>query len=132
MTDIQAVIGLGQLRRLDEMLQNRRVIQFAYNEAFKKYDWFKFPIFTETVQYYTPEWKDRDGLCSFLAEKGIATSVHFQPLSETTYWKKAVKNPLPVTDRVWKKLLSLPVFNSMTREELKYIIDSVIEFHEKK
>lgn len=128
MTDVQAVIGLGQLRRLEGMNYTRRRIQARYNEAFRGNDWFKEPEFSHTVQYYTPEWKDRDGLCEFLGENGISTSVHFQPLSETTYWKKAVKNPLPNTE-VWRNLLSLPCFNTLTNDEQDYIISKVKEFY---
>jgi len=130
MTDVQAVIGLGQLRRLENMNEKRRDIQARYSKAFKGKPWFKEPEFSHTVQYYTPQFENRDGLFSHLADKGISTSVHFQPLSETTYWKKAVKNPLPVTDRVWKKLLSLPCHNALTDEEQEYIIKQVINFYE--
>ncbi len=129
MTDVQAVIGLGQLRRLDEMNRWRRIIQQLYNDAFSGYIWFKAPEYSHTVQYYTAEFEDRDGLSAHLAEAGIATSVHFKPLSELTYWKKAKKNPLPETDRVWKRLLSLPVHQSMTLDDVKYIIDKVLSFY---
>ncbi len=130
MTDVQAVIGLGQLRRLEDMNEKRRKIQKAYNLAFKDHSWFKAPAWSHTVQYYTPEWKDRDGLCEYLGEKGIATSVHFKPLYETEYWKKGKKCELPNTDKVWKNLLSLPVHESLTSEDLEYIISSVFEFYE--
>lgn len=130
MTDVQAVIGIGQLRRLDEMNQKRRDIQKKYNEAFEGQLWFKAPAFSHTVQYYTPEWNDRDGLCEFLAEKGIATSVHFKPLYLTNYWAKGKKCDLPNTDKVWKNLLSLPVHESLTDEDVDYIISSVFEYYE--
>lgn len=130
MTDVQAVIGLGQLRRLNEMNARRRQIAQRYNEAFEDKPWFKKPMDSETVQYYTPQFENRDGLSEFLAEKEIATSVHFKPLSEMTYWKKAKKNPLPVTDRVWLKLLSLPVHNALTDQEQEYIIKCVLEFYD--
>ena len=129
MTDVQAVIGLGQLRRLDSLLARRRQIAEKYDKAFENYLWFTKPEYSHTVQYYTPEWTDRDGLCSFLAKNGIATSVHFQPLSETTYWKKAVKRPLPHTE-VWKRLLSLPCHNALTDDEQDFIIKKVIEYYE--
>ncbi len=129
MTDVQAVIGLGQLRRLPLTQARRRTIQRRYNEAFKDIPGFKQPMHSETVQYYTPQWERRDELSDFLAESGIATSVHFKPLSEMTYWKKAVKNPLPVTDRVWKNLLSLPCYNSMTDMDIEYVIHQVKEFY---
>lgn len=130
MTDITAVIGLGQLRRLQEMNQRRRDIAFGYDLAFAGYDWFKAPSYSYTVQYYTPKWKDRDGLCAYLAEKGIHTSVHFKPISEFTYWKKYKKNPLPNTDAVWPQLLSLPVHSALTDEQQEYIIKCVKEYYE--
>lgn len=128
MTDVQAVLGIGQLRRLDQMLSRRQAIQAHYNEAFKDIVGFKAPVYSHTVQYYTPQWENRDGLHEFLAENGISTSVHFKPLSEITYWKKAVKNPLPNTE-VWRKLLSLPCFNSLVDEEVSYIINKVRQFY---
>lgn len=128
MTDVQAVIGLGQLRRLEKMNERRRLIASRYDEAFKSIQGFVSPEYSHTVQYYTPEWENRNELCAFLAEKGISTSVHFKPLSELTYWKKAVKNPLPNTE-VWKKLLSLPVHNALTDEDQEYIIKCVKEFY---
>lgn len=129
MTDVQAVIGLGQLRRLDKMTARRREIQAKYNEAFKEIEGFGTPEFSYTVQYYTPKWKNRDGLCTYLAEQGISTSVHFQPLNLTSYWAKAEKRPLVVTNEVWKHLLSLPCFNSLTNEEIEYIIKCVKDFY---
>lgn len=129
MTDVQAVIGLGQLRRLETMNQKRRDIQEKYNRAFYELPWFIEPKFSHTVQYYTPQWIDRDGLHTFLAENGIATSVHFKPLHETTYWAKGNKNGLPVTDKVWKNLLSLPVHDSLTEEDTDYVISKVFEFY---
>lgn len=129
MTDVQSVIGLGQLRRLEQTNARRREIQTRYNEAFAPYDWFTAPEYSHTVQYYTPEWKDRDGLSQFLGESGIHTSVHFKPLSEMTYWKKAKKYDLPNTE-VWKNLLSLPVHNALTDDEQEYVISKVKEYYE--
>ena len=131
MTDVQAVIGLGQLRRLPELLAKRQECQRRYNEAFRGKSWFKEPMYSQTVQYYTPQFENRNELGEWLAEKGIATSVHFKPLSEMIYWRKAVKRPLPVTDRVWPKLLTLPVFSSIKNEEIDYIIQNVLTFYER-
>lgn len=128
MTNIQAVIGLGQLRRLDELLEKRQQIQARYNEAFEGEEWFEEPEWTRTVQYYTPRWVNRDGLSQFLAQNGIHTSVHFKPLSEMTYWKKAKKHPLPNTER-WKDLLSLPVHHGLTEDDQEYVIQKVREYY---
>jgi perosamine synthetase len=129
MNDLTAVIGLGQLDRLEEMTAKRRAIQCVYNDNFKDIDLIKIPLFSHTVQYYTMKCEKRDELSDFLASKEIATSVHFKPLSEMTYWKKAVKRPLPVTDRVWKELLTLPCHDALTWTQVEYIISMVREFY---
>jgi dTDP-4-amino-4,6-dideoxygalactose transaminase len=48
-----------------------------------------------------------------------------------TYWKKAVKRPLPVTNEVWLKLLTLPVHDRLTWSQVEFIISKVKEFYEK-
>ena len=131
MIDLTAVIGLGNLRRLEKTNARRREIQETYNKAFKGKWYFREPEFTHTVQYYTPEWYDRDGLCEYLAEHGIHTSVHFMPVSELTYWKKAKKHPIPNTDRVWLNLLSLPVHNALTNRQQDYVIKTVKNYYDK-
>ena len=130
MTDVQAVIGLGQLRRLEETNARRREIQDRYNNIFDGNDWFRAPEHSHTVQYYTPEWTNRDSLSEHLRDKGIHTSVHFKPLNKMTYWAKAEKQPLVNTNEVWVKLLSLPVHNALTKKDQDYVIRSVKEFYE--
>jgi dTDP-4-amino-4,6-dideoxygalactose transaminase len=129
MTDVQAVLGLGNLRRLEETNGRRRDIARRYDSAFKNIPGFRAPEYSYTVQYYTPEWLDRDSLCDYLGQKGIATSVHFKPLHELTYWRKAAKIPLPNTDMVWRNLLTLPVHNALTNDDVEYIIKNVKEFY---
>ena len=131
MNDIQATIALGQLRRLDETLAKRRSIQAVYNYAFKDIPQIKVPMFSETVQYWTMQCENRDKLSEHLEECGIDTSVHFKPLSEMSYWKKAKKTELPVTDRVWLKLLSLPVHDALTALEQEKVIREVKSFYAK-
>jgi len=129
MNDVQATIGLGQLRRLSETNAKRRAIQSVYNEAFRNIPQIKIPAYSHTVQYYTIQCEDRDKLSEYLAEKKIATSVHFKPLTEMTYYKQFIKRPLPVTDRVWKKLLSLPCHDALTWSQVEYIIKQVKDFY---
>lgn len=131
MTDVQSVVALGQMRRLEESNARRRAIQSSYNEAFRSIPQITIPEYSHTVQYYTMKCENRDELSDFLAQNGIATSVHFKPLSEMTYWKKAVKRPLPVTDSVWPQLLSIPVHYGLLNSEVEKIISCVKEFYAK-
>ncbi len=130
MNDLTAVIGLGQLRRLDEMNAWRRGIQDQYNEAFKNHPHIKIPAYSHTVQYYTPRFKDRDELCQYLASKGICSSVHFKPLTEMDYWRKHSRSaPIPNVYRIWPELLSLPVYYGLTGDEVNHIIKTVLDFY---
>jgi perosamine synthetase len=129
MNDLTSVICLGQLERLEETNAKRRATQAVYNEAFSNIKEIKIPLYSHTVQYYTMKCERRDDLSDYLADNGIATSVHFKPLSEMTYWKRAVKRPLPVTDSVWKELLTLPVHHGLTWKDTEFIISKVKEFY---
>lgn len=129
MNDLTAVIVLGQMERLDSLLAKRRAVQAVYNEAFKDMKQIKTPMYSETCQYYTMQAEDRDGLIQFLADNDIHTSVHFKPLTTMTYWKKAIKRPLPVTDKTWPKLISLPVFNTLKWTEVEKVISLVKQFY---
>lgn len=129
MNDLTSVIGLGQLRRIDELTAKRRAIQAVYNEAFKDMKEIKIPMYSHTCQYYTMKCERRDELSDYLASNEIATSVHFKPLNMMSYWKKAEKRELKVNNRVWKELLSLPVFNTLKWTEVEKIIRCVKEFY---
>jgi perosamine synthetase len=133
MTNTQAVIGLGQLKRLDNMLKRRREIQATYNEAFKDIPQIKTPQYSHTVQYYTMQCEDRDELSDYLSKQTpqIQTSVHFKPLYEFQAYKQYKKYSTPVCDRVWKRLLSLPCHNALTDEEQDFVIKKVREFYGK-
>ena len=129
MNDLTACIVLGQLERLEEMTAKRRAIQAVYNEAFRGMKQIKLPMYSHTCQYYTMQCDDRDRLSDYLADNGIATSVHFKPLYEMDYWRKAMKRPLPVCDRVWRRLLTLPVHDGLKWSETELIIRKVKEFY---
>lgn len=129
MNDIQATIILGGLKRLDETLAKRRAIQSVYNQELSDLKQFKAPAFSYTVQYYTPQFENRDKLSEHLAEAGIDTSVHFKPLHLMPAYKDCAKNPMPVVDKVWKKLLSLPCHDALTAREQEYVIKQVKDFY---
>jgi len=71
---------------------------------------------------------DRDGLQRFLTEKGIGTGLHYPlPLHlQKAYAHRGIpKGALPVTENLSQRLLSLPMFPELTREQIEYVIDAV-------
>ena len=134
MNDIAAVIGLCQLEKLDKGNARRRDIANAYTAAFQeKAPWIETPVEKSYAKSswhnYVIKTSSRDALNAFLKEKGIATGVHYYPIHLQPYYRRKLGSVvLPVAERVWPKLLTLPMYPSLTDEEISYIIYSILEF----
>lgn len=139
MTDIMASIGLTQLKRYDnEILEKKKQIITWYEEGLKELtDKIEIPIFkensTESCRHlYMIRIKDadeegRNKVIEKLAEAGIATNVHFQPLPLFTAYKNLgfnIKN-YPNAYSMYKNEVSLPLHNFITKEDVKYIIRNI-------
>ncbi|MFW6065142.1 MAG: DegT/DnrJ/EryC1/StrS family aminotransferase, partial [Candidatus Natronoplasma sp.] len=72
----------------------------------------------------------RNDLMSFLKEKGIITKVYFDPVHEYTVFKKFLDEEvyLPNTVELSKQVISLPLYPSISKENLDYIVAKVKEF----
>ena len=139
MSTILAALGISQLEKVDKLIKKRRNIAERYNSAFKKIKMIKvleeprnaFAVY----QLYTirvPR-KLRNPLIKFLKEKGIGSKVYFEPVHRYSVFKKIgfSKIKLPVTEKVSREVISLPIYPSMKKEETTYVIDAVREFFEK-
>jgi dTDP-4-amino-4,6-dideoxygalactose transaminase len=65
---------------------------------------------------------NRDEVREYLNKKGIQTSIHYQPVHKFKIYKKYYKS-LPVTDDVSNRLITLPMYSSLKKEEIIYIAD---------
>ncbi len=132
---IQAGVLRIKLKRLKDWNQGRRKNAKAYNELLSSTNGVKIPLepdFSQAVYHlYVILVDDRDGLQKFLADKGIASGLHYpMPLHlQKAYVHLGHKEgDFPVTENVAKRLLSLPMFPELTREQIEYICDSIKEF----
>jgi perosamine synthetase len=126
MNDIAATLGLVQLDKLPEMQRLRRkVVDRYYRElegvlTLPKDDpnssWHLFVV-------RTPK---REELAEFLKIRGIATGVHYKPIH--LYPCYNYQGTIPVAERVWQNLLSLPIYPGLKEEELTLICSSIREF----
>ena len=132
MNDIAAVIGLCQLKKLEAGNARRRQIVSAYNEAFKDLAWMKLPVerdYTRSACHnFAIKTPHRDALNLYLKEKHISTGVHYMPIHLQPYYRKEEKVVLPVAENVWTQLLTLPLYPSLTDEEVGCIIDTIRGF----
>ena len=144
MIDLIAALGLSQLKKLPTFLDTRRHIQKRYNKEL--HPLIERPAYSDTVQYYcarlpikfdnlAPDGSGysnkvcRDDLINYLADKKIHTSVHFKPLHLYDLLKDNSRR-LPIAEREWVKLVSLPCHSGMTDDDIDYVVYWVNKFME--
>ena len=135
MSNINAAIGLAQLRKFDILSEKRKHIANGYNERLNGIKGIKLIRWdlNETVPFmYIIHVQDgkRDELMNFLNGKGIVTGVHYIANHIQPYFSK-YSNPLPVTESVLEDILTLPLYPDMTDKDLAFVVDSIKTFFER-
>ena len=137
MFDIQAALGLVQLSRMEEMQKRRLEIAARYQEEFGKIDAVEPPFVPEFATHcwhlyvlrVLPELLtiDRDQFIVELNERNVGTSVHFIPVHTMTAFRKLGWKPgdFPMAEKHFERIISLPLYPSMTDEQVQYVIDAV-------
>lgn len=131
MNDIPAAIGLVQLAKLEKTNARRREIAARYTQGFADLEWLETPVERPYVRSafhnYVIKVPHRDRLMSQLQEQGISTGMHYEPNHMYEVFN-ATDSELPVTDKVWRKLVTLPLFPDLTNAQVDMVIDSVRAF----
>ena len=131
MNDIPAAIGLVQLKKLEKMNLRRKEITERYNKGLENLKWLETPVIRPYARSshhnYVIKVEERDQLNIYLQEKGISTGVHYIPSNHYDMYRP-FRGETPVSDTVWKKLLTLPLFPDLKDEEVDYIIREIKEF----
>jgi perosamine synthetase len=131
LSDIPAAIGLVQLRRLPAANERRRTIAMRYSAAFAGLDWLTRPIELDHVRsawhLYAVRVADRGRFIDHLSSRGVATSVHYKPTHLYPQYAPYAR-PLPVTESVWHRLVTLPLFPGLSDDEVGQVIDAVCSF----
>ena len=131
MNDITAAIGLVQLAKLDAANERRRVIRSRYDRAFAGLPDVQTPApqpFPSATHNYVVRLDRRDDLNVYLRDRRIASGVHYLPVHLQPYYRDRYAAHVPVTEEVWKRLLTLPMYPDLSDEDLQRVIDAVREF----
>ena len=133
-TDINAAIGLVQLQKQNILRDKRANIAVKYNEAFKDSSKIILPFVKDDREtswhLYVIKVDKRDEIIEKLKEAGVGCSVHFIPIHNHPYYKDKynyVNENYPVSNAVYEKSLSLPIYPDMNEEEVAFVIKNVKE-----
>jgi len=140
MTDLQASLGLVQLRKLEAMQARRREVVAAYQKAFGSLDVFQTPVARPEVDhawhlYVLRLLPDRLGMSrnQFIEElkaRNIGTSVHFIPIHIHPFYRdKYGFKPydFPVAYDSYERMVSLPLSPRMSDQDVADVIEAVLE-----
>ena len=138
MTDLQAALGLAQLRKVDWMWQRRREIAGRYGEILESVPGVEVPVVKEDRE---SSWHlyviridvaglkiDRNRIIEELKERGTMTSVHFIPLYRHPFYKQLCNcdpGEFPVSEDLYKRFLSLPIYPGMSDRDVEQVAESV-------
>ncbi len=136
LTDFQAALGISQLKRADLNLIKRRAIAELYTNAFSHVPGIIHSSgITEGHAYhlFVLEVEDRKGLYDFLRSNGIFAQIHYIPVHLMPYYRKQgwKEGDFPMAERYYSRCISIPMFPSMTEEEINYVISITKLFYER-
>ena len=139
-TDLQASLGLPQLKKVNAMWDSRKRIAAKYTEALKDLDmiqlhtikpdrdssWHLFPV----RLYLDRLVKNRAQIINELREKNVGVGVHFMPVHQHLYYSETFNlsdADYPVASAAFPRLMSLPIYPGMTDENVDKVIDIIVD-----
>lgn len=139
-TDIQASIGISQIRKLDKIIKRRIEIRNKYNRYFKNLvqsnlislynncNYKKSAEYIYTILIKNNRFK-RDDLIRFLKKNKIDSTVHYIPAPYLSFYKSIFsKKKLKNTNQVFKNIISIPFHNKLTNNQIKFVSNKIISF----
>jgi perosamine synthetase len=140
LTDLQSALGLVQLTKCDAMRDKRAAIAHLYSSILGQADSYRTP---QVPGNTAPAWHlyyilletetlviDRDRLIEELRERGVQASVHFIPLHLHPFYQKLGDyrfGDFPKAEDYWIRCLSLPIYPDMTREDVEYVGECLLD-----
>lgn len=135
-TDIEAAIGLEQLKKLDNFNKKRRENAKRLKDFLSKYDWIILPQCGEEYFHVYHQFtirvknKLRDELEKYLSENKIGVKIFYPiPIHKQPLYKEFFSNlSLPEAEKAAEEVLSIPVHPGLTEDDLKYIEEVFYKF----
>ncbi len=131
-TDLQAVVGIEQMKKLQWRVDRKKEILKRYQENLK--DVKKLKFFDQDLENTTPWFidvlvEDRENLIAFLKENNIGTRLMYPPVNKQKAYQ--VPGEYPVSNMVGERGLWLPSASQLTNSQINYICEKIERFYSK-
>ena len=133
MTDLAAAIGIAQLKKLDSFNKKRKENADYLTKSLSKIPWIITPKIKNGCVHAFHQYtirivgKKRDDVAKFLEQKGIQASVYYPVPATLQKIYENIKVKLPVSEKLAKEVLSIPVHPALSKEDLNHIISAFEE-----
>lgn len=132
LSELNAAYIRAQLAQQDKVIARQREIAKLYTKALDGVSHITLPTTISDEQPYSLYVikidKNRDSFAVELKKEGIQTGLHYIPLHFLTYYKSKYSlrvNDFPVALRAYQQILSLPIYSSMSDDDVKYVCDKI-------
>jgi UDP-4-amino-4,6-dideoxy-N-acetyl-beta-L-altrosamine transaminase len=136
MTDIQAALGISQIRKLDDFVTRRHKIAEKYNQSLQEASLmipYQSPDTYSSYHLYIIRLKldkikkSRKQVFDELRKYGIGVNVHYVPIHTQPYYQKLgfSVGDFPEAEKYYEEAISIPIFQDLTENQQDYIIETV-------
>ena len=135
MSDIHAALGVSQIKRIDEFIENRKSISEYYNKNIKSkkitaveqnnYGYSSFHLYTVTVDP-----RLRRKLYDHLIKNEVGSQVHYYPIPLQPYYKKIgfKEGDFTGAENYYNKIISIPIYPTMSESQMEKVVGVINEF----
>ncbi|WP_141052264.1 UDP-4-amino-4,6-dideoxy-N-acetyl-beta-L-altrosamine transaminase [Aliarcobacter cryaerophilus] len=136
-TDVQAALGISQLKKLDSFIKRRKEIALKYDKAFLNSIVKPLYSFNQNSSYHLFVVKvdfsklniSKVKLFNKMREKSIGIQLHYIPINKQPYYKSLGygNEDTPIMNKYYDECFSLPMYSSLSNEEQEYVIKTLFE-----
>ena len=132
MTDLQAALGISQLNKLDGFITRRNELAALYADLLAGSSFTEVPQTPEGIRHawhiYTVllDGADRNTVFASMRKHNVGVNLHYIPTYRFRYYREHLpQNPadFPVTEDVFSRIITLPLFPGLTEQELHSVVD---------
>lgn len=133
LNSVSAAVGLSQMARVGEFIENRRATCATYSAAFAELDWCRPAAASfENVSPFIYSLRVLDGhrgdFLAHMAAREVATGIHFVPVHRHTHFAGCRRDDLPVTERACEEVVTLPLHSVMSAATVERVVEAVGSF----